>query len=84
MTDTTVQTGGITGTSTPQDVATEGLVAEGLVRYYGKFRVVQGVSLHVRRGEVVGLLGPNGAGKSTTFHMIVGLLQPNEGVIRLD
>src|SRR5262249_24951083 len=65
-------------------VATDGLVAEGLVRYYGKFRVVQGVSLHVRRGEVVGLLGPNGAGKSTTFHMIVGLLRPNAGTIRLD
>ncbi len=66
------------------EVATDGLVAEGLVRYYGKFRVVQGVSLSVRRGEVVGLLGPNGAGKSTTFHMIVGLLRPNSGTIRLD
>jgi len=65
-------------------VATEGLVAEGLVRYYGKWRVVTGVSLNVRRGEVVGLLGPNGAGKSTTFHMIVGLLRPHEGQIRLD
>ena len=65
-------------------VATEGLVAEGLVRYYGKWRVVSGVSLQVKRGEVVGLLGPNGAGKSTTFHMIVGLLHPNEGQIRLD
>ena len=68
----------------PGHVATDGLVAEGLVRYYGKFRVVQGVSLHVRRGEVVGLLGPNGAGKSTTFHMIVGLLRPNSGTIKLD
>ncbi len=66
------------------ELATDGLVAEGLVRYYGKFRVVQGVSLTVRRGEVVGLLGPNGAGKSTTFHMIVGLLRPNAGSIRLD
>ena len=66
------------------EVATDGLVAEGLVRYYGKFRVVQGVSLSVRRGEVVGLLGPNGAGKSTTFHMIVGLLRPNAGRILLD
>jgi lipopolysaccharide export system ATP-binding protein len=67
-----------------QVVATDGLVAEALVRYYGKWRVVQGVSLQVRRGEVVGLLGPNGAGKSTTFHMIVGLLRPNEGSIQLD
>ena len=65
-------------------VATDGLVAEGLVRYYGKWRVVQGVSLNVRRGEVVGLLGPNGAGKSTTFNLIVGLLRPNSGSIRLD
>jgi lipopolysaccharide export system ATP-binding protein len=68
----------------PGAVATSGLVAEGLERYYGKWRVVSGVSLSVRRGEVVGLLGPNGAGKSTTFHMIVGLLRPNAGVIRLD
>ena len=65
-------------------VTTEGLVAHGLVRYYGKWRVVSGVSLQVKRGEVVGLLGPNGAGKSTTFHMIVGLLRPNEGQILLD
>ncbi len=68
----------------PAATATEGLVAEGLERYYGKWRVVSDVSLQVRRGEVVGLLGPNGAGKSTTFHMIVGLLRPNAGVIRLD
>ena len=65
-------------------VTTEGLVAQGLVRYYGKWRVVSGVSVQVKRGEVVGLLGPNGAGKSTTFHMIVGLLRPNEGQILLD
>jgi lipopolysaccharide export system ATP-binding protein len=65
-------------------VTTEGLVAQGLVRYYGKWRVVSDVSLQVRRGEVVGLLGPNGAGKSTTFHMIVGLLRPNAGGIFLD
>jgi lipopolysaccharide export system ATP-binding protein len=63
---------------------TEGLAAQGLVRYYGKWRVVSDVSLQVRRGEVVGLLGPNGAGKSTTFHMIVGLLRPNAGSILLD
>ena len=62
----------------------EGLVAEGLVRYYGKWRVVSDVSLNVRRGEVVGLLGPNGAGKTTTFYMVVGLLRPTHGVIRLN
>jgi len=67
-----------------QPVTTEGLVARGLERYYGKWKVVSGVSLQVKRGEVVGLLGPNGAGKSTTFHMIVGLLRPNQGEILLD
>jgi lipopolysaccharide export system ATP-binding protein len=61
-----------------------GLRAQGLVRYYGKWRVVSEVSLEVSRGEVVGLLGPNGAGKTTTFYMIVGLLRPNQGRIHLD
>ena len=60
-----------------------GMVAESLVRYYGKWRVVSDVTLQVRRGEVVGLLGPNGAGKTTTFYMIVGLLRPNSGRIML-
>jgi len=55
-----------------------------LVRYYGKFRVVGGVSITVRQGEVVGLLGPNGAGKTTTFYMITGLLKPSEGQILLN
>ncbi len=64
--------------------APEGLVAEGLERYYGKWRVVNDVSIHVRRGEVVGLLGPNGAGKTTSFYMIVGLLRPTQGRILLD
>ncbi|HYM82022.1 MAG TPA: LPS export ABC transporter ATP-binding protein [Candidatus Limnocylindria bacterium] len=62
----------------------QGLVAEHLVRYYGKWRVVSDVTLHVRRGEVVGLLGPNGAGKTTSFYMIVGLLRPTQGQILLD
>ena len=61
-----------------------GLAAEGLVRFYGKWRVVSDVSLHVGRGEVVGLLGPNGAGKTTCFYMIVGLLRPTEGTIHMD
>jgi lipopolysaccharide export system ATP-binding protein len=62
----------------------EGIVAENLVRFYGRWRVVNDVSIEVRRGEVVGLLGPNGAGKTTTFYMIVGLLQPNGGRVLLD
>jgi lipopolysaccharide export system ATP-binding protein len=61
--------------------AREGLFAEGLVRYYGKWRVVSDVTMNVRRGEVVGLLGPNGAGKTTTFYMVVGLLRPSQGAI---
>jgi lipopolysaccharide export system ATP-binding protein len=62
----------------------DGLVAEGLERYYGKWRVVSDVTIQVRRGEVVGLLGPNGAGKTTSFYMIVGLLHPNRGRITLE
>ena len=62
----------------------EGLVAENLHRYYGKWRVVNDVTIQVRKGEVVGLLGPNGAGKTTSFYMIVGLLKPNQGRILLD
>src|SRR5438132_4566894 len=65
-------------------VATGGLVAERLERYYGRWRVVSDVTIHVRRGEVVGLLGPNGAGKTTSFYMIVGLLRPSQGRILLD
>ena len=61
-----------------------GITAEHLVRYYGRWRVVNDVSIHVRRGEVVGLLGPNGAGKTTTFYMITGLLLPNDGRVLLD
>ncbi|TPW01991.1 MAG: lipopolysaccharide export system ATP-binding protein [bacterium] len=55
------------------------LTATDLVRDYGKNRVVDGVTLSVRPGQVVGLLGPNGAGKTTTFYMIVGLLAPTSG-----
>jgi lipopolysaccharide export system ATP-binding protein len=60
------------------------LKARGLVKTYGSRRVVDDVSLGIRSGEVVGLLGPNGAGKTTTFHMITGLIRPDEGEIYLD
>ena len=60
------------------------IVTEGLVKSYGGRRVVDGVSLTVERGEVVGLLGPNGAGKTTTFYMIVGLERAESGRITLD
>jgi lipopolysaccharide export system ATP-binding protein len=51
--------------------------------YHGK-QVVNGVSLEVRSGEIVGLLGPNGAGKTTTFYMIVGIIKPNAGAVFID
>lgn len=60
------------------------LRAKGLVRSFGRRRVVDGVDLEVRQGEIVGLLGPNGAGKTTTFYMIVGLLEADEGHVYLD
>ena len=60
------------------------LKAEGLVKIYGKRRVVDGVSLYVNKGEVVGLLGPNGAGKTTSFRMTCGLIDANEGVVYLN
>jgi lipopolysaccharide export system ATP-binding protein len=60
------------------------LVAQGLAKSFGKRAVVRDVSLAVRRGEAVGLLGPNGAGKTTVFTMIMGLVRPDAGQIRLD
>ena len=60
------------------------LHAEGLSKAYRRRRVVDNVDVRLRQGEIVGLLGPNGAGKTTTFYMIVGLIEPLEGRIRLD
>jgi lipopolysaccharide export system ATP-binding protein len=57
---------------------------EGLVKDYGARRVVEGVDLDIRAGEVVGLLGPNGAGKTTIFYMIVGLVPATSGRVLLD
>lgn len=59
------------------------IICQDLVKSYGRRKVVQGVSLEVKQGEVVGLLGPNGAGKTTTFYMIVGLEAVREGAITL-
>jgi len=60
------------------------LRAEHIIKKYGKRTVVKDVSINVKQGEIVGLLGPNGAGKTTSFYMIVGLIQPNGGMIYLD
>ena len=57
------------------------LEAKGLAKAYKKRRVVNGVTISVSPGEVVGLLGPNGAGKTTSFNMIVGLVRPDEGEV---
>ena len=62
----------------------EGLIAQGLVKWFKHRKVVDQVSLDIHRGEVVGLLGPNGAGKTTSFHMVVGLLAPDGGHIYLE
>jgi lipopolysaccharide export system ATP-binding protein len=59
------------------------LRASSLSKSYRGRRVVNGVSLALRRGEIVGLLGPNGAGKTTTFYMIVGLISPDSGQVQL-
>ncbi len=60
------------------------LHATDLIKTYSNRNVVDGVSIQVNRGEVVGLLGPNGAGKTTSFYMLTGMVQPNSGKIFLD
>jgi len=60
------------------------LLAESVTKSYAGRRVVDQVNLAVNGGEVVGLLGPNGAGKTTTFHMMVGLVHPDEGKVLLN
>ncbi len=55
------------------------LEVQGLVKFYGRRKVVDGVDYEVNPGEVVGLLGPNGAGKTTSFRMTTGQITPNDG-----
>jgi len=57
------------------------LSTDNLVKAYGERRVVNGVSIFVKPGEIVGLLGPNGAGKTTTFNMVVGIVKPDKGSV---
>jgi branched-chain amino acid transport system ATP-binding protein len=69
----------------PDDTATEALVkVEDIHTYYGKSHILDGVSLEVGRGEVVGLLGRNGVGKSTTLKTIMGLVRPSQGKALLE
>src|SRR5437899_12971999 len=58
------------------------LTTDNLIKEYRKRRVVNGVSIEVNAGEVVGLLGPNGAGKTTTFNMVVGVVRPDGGSVK--
>lgn len=60
------------------------IATDNLIKNYKGRNVVDGVSLHVEQGQIVGLLGPNGAGKTTTFYMIVGLEKPNGGRIYIN
>lgn len=55
-----------------------------LAKAYKGRRVVNGISIHVKPGEIVGLLGPNGAGKTTTFNMVVGVVRPDEGTVEFE
>ncbi|HEY7924617.1 MAG TPA: ABC transporter ATP-binding protein, partial [Vicinamibacteria bacterium] len=59
------------------------IAVESLVKTFGSFRAVDGVSLEVAKGEIHGFLGPNGAGKTTTIRMIAGLLKPSSGRVTI-
>jgi lipopolysaccharide export system ATP-binding protein len=62
----------------------QALEAKRLEKSYRGRKIVRGISLQVKQGEVVGLLGPNGAGKTTTFYMVVGLVRPDHGRVLLE
>src|SRR6188508_3780535 len=57
--------------------------AQGLSRNFGAHTAVAGLSLELKRGEILGLLGPNGAGKTTTMQMLTGNLAPSRGAIQI-
>lgn len=70
-------------TASAAATATKTLIIDSLQKSYAGRRVVDGVSFHVSRGEVVGLLGRNGAGKTTSFDMVLGLVKPEKGRISM-
>ena len=57
--------------------------ADHLTKYYNEFCAVDGISLDIRKGEILGLLGPNGAGKTTTLRMLTGYFKPTRGTIKV-
>ncbi len=59
------------------------IAINGLKKFFGEVKAVNGISFEVHKGEVFGLLGPNGAGKTTTIKLLLGLLEPNEGEMRV-
>jgi len=59
------------------------LRVDGLTKFFGDVKAVDGLSLEIRRGEVFGFLGPNGAGKTTTIKMMCGLLRPDRGTVEV-
>jgi lipopolysaccharide export system ATP-binding protein len=74
---------GTEGVDSARDSQPPRLIADGLVKSYAGRTVVRGVTIDIAPGEIVGLLGPNGAGKTTTFSIVVGLVVPDEGTVRL-
>jgi ABC-2 type transport system ATP-binding protein len=71
------------GETPGEETMTALIEAEGLAKSFGKLRAVDGITLNVARGEVLGFLGPNGAGKSTTMRLITGFLEPDAGRARI-
>jgi len=72
-------------TNTPVAEASGQLLStDHLLKSYNQRRVVDGVSVSVSAGQIVGLLGPNGAGKTTTFNMVVGIVKPDEGSVQFE
>ena len=65
-------------------ILNDGLKINKISKTIGKKPILRDISLHLKKGEIVGLLGPNGAGKTTTFYIIVGLIKPDSGSIIID